>query len=393
MRIFVLGNINAGKSYVVEKLRKKLPNYTVLQIDEWRRNNCDGSIEKEEQAWINFPKAILEEQNVIAELSGGGRIAQNIIDGLPNRSCLVFKVCASKEECLLRMKDKDFSSIPYPKYDGAETIDETIVRIDQQMSQGSIERLWGEKSIDILSINSFDDVSHIPIKQYEKIDKITELYRHQPCQMFLFGSAGRGKMTENSDVDIFLYSNKSVEWHCQYVRDYFESASVMGNEVVVREEGILIELDVINDLSKAEHFYRTGNIEDPRKTILIGDNVLLETLTEFLSKKYDLEEDLRYIVERLKYYVLSLPSLQQKNDEYKYYFHNNIIVHEYVRLRAMLSGIFEHNYLPLQAKKLLTEKEWNTLLYSFGDDMGEHYVKTKEMCDSLIDIVKKTWNI
>ena len=37
MKIFVLGNINAGKSYAIERLCKLLPDYTVLQIDEYRK--------------------------------------------------------------------------------------------------------------------------------------------------------------------------------------------------------------------------------------------------------------------------------------------------------------------------------------------------------------------
>ena len=393
MKIFVLGNINAGKSYVVEKLCKMLPHYTVLQIDMWRRAHCDGSIEKEEQAWECFPKAVLQVQNAIVELSGGGKIAQNIIDGLPKRSCLILKVCATKEECLARIPDKDFSATPYPKYDGSEMLEETIARVHQQMEQGVIEQLWGEKAIAVLQITSSQDVSQLPIKQYEKIAKITELYRKQPCKMFLFGSAARVEMTVNSDVDIFLYSDKSVDWHRQYVANYFDSVSVMGNEVVIREDGILVELDVIHALSEAEHFYQTGNIKSPEQTILIGDKALCKTLTDFLKKQNNIENNLRFTIERMRYFVLSLPVLQRKKDEYKYYFHNNIIVHEYVRLKAMLNGVFEYNYLPLQAKGLLTDEEWNALMYSFGDDMSAHYEETKRLTDLLIDDVKKTWNI
>lgn len=46
MRLFVLGNINSGKSFLVEKLKKVFPNYHVLKIDDYRIQNCDGTIEK-----------------------------------------------------------------------------------------------------------------------------------------------------------------------------------------------------------------------------------------------------------------------------------------------------------------------------------------------------------
>lgn len=46
MRIFVVGNINAGKSYIVSKLVKKYPLYKVLSIDEFRKKYSDSRIEK-----------------------------------------------------------------------------------------------------------------------------------------------------------------------------------------------------------------------------------------------------------------------------------------------------------------------------------------------------------
>lgn len=38
MRIFVVGNINSGKSHIVNKLIKKYPSYNILSIDEFRKN-------------------------------------------------------------------------------------------------------------------------------------------------------------------------------------------------------------------------------------------------------------------------------------------------------------------------------------------------------------------
>jgi len=75
-----------------------------------------------------------------------------------------------------------------------------------------------------------------------------------------------------------------------------------------------------------------------------------------------------------------------KDDDYKYYFHNNIVVHEYIRLKAFLKDEFAYNYLPHNDKQYLTEEEWKSILYSFGDDKESHYKTVRRMSN---DIIKK----
>lgn len=393
MKIFVLGNINAGKSYFINKLKNIFPEYEVMQIDNWRMAHGDGSIEKEEEIWEQFPRAVLEKENVIVEFCGGGIVAQNMINGLDDKSCMVLKLCTDIKTCLSRMKEKDYSAIPYPTYPGAGDIGDTISCIGIQMENGSIEETWGGKAICILPVTSETSPEDLPLRQYEKIGKIKKLYQNEACDLFLFGSAARKSMTKYSDVDIFLRSNLSVNAQYLFLKNHFETCSIMGNEVVVRENGVLIEVDCITNLDEAELFYRTSGITDIEASILIGDEKLLLTLKKYAKKSNNFEAELHYTVERLKYYVLSLPSLIWKKDEYKYYFHSNIVIHEYVRLKAFLMGNFEHSYLPRQAKKYLKDAEWEELMYNYEKNPEEHYQSVKILTDQLLEEVQARWGL
>ena len=393
MKIFVLGNINAGKSYAIERLRRLLPNYSVLQIDEYRKKYCDGSIEKEELLWSSFAKDVLNHENAIVEFSGGGKIAENIISGLTPKTCIVLKILEDVAICLDRIKTKDFSATPYPKYPGAESLEETIIRIDRNMQDGIIEHTWSESAIKIFDIKDVSELEKIPFIHYEKTIKLINLYKDTDVKMFMFGSMGRGELSFNSDIDLFLLSDKDASYHANIIRDYFDKVSVMGNEVVIREDGVLIELDVIREIKAAECFYSTGNIKNVKATIIFGDTVLEKQLNDFKNKERNICEELKFITERLNYYVLSLPPLMRKGDEYKYFFHNNIIVHEYVKLKAILAGVIDYNYLPCMAKQYLTDDEWNKIIYSFGDDMIKHYEKVKLLSDEIIRITKQRYSL
>ena len=393
MKIFVLGNINAGKSYAIERLRRLLPDYSVLQVDEYRKQYCDGSIEKEEWLWSYFANEVLAQEKAIVEFSGGGKIAENIIAGLIPKTCIILKIVEDVAVCLNRIKTKDFSNTPYPKYPGTESLEETIVRIDHNMKDGIIERTWSSSAIQIYDLENIEDLNKIPFIHYEKAIKLINLYQGTDNKLFTFGSIGRGELTVNSDIDMFLLSNKNAEYHAKKLYNAFENVSVMGNEVVIREDGVLLELDVIQNVNEAELFYSTGNIKDVKATIIFGDELLEKKLTEFKDKRRNISEELKFITERLNYYVLSLLPLMRKRDEYKYFFHNNIVVHEYVKIKAILAGITDYNYLPLMAKQYLTDNEWSKIIYSFGDDMEKHYKIVKNLSDEIIRNVKEKYDL
>lgn len=382
MRLFVLGNISSGKSYFIEKLIKLLPDYKILRIDDYRIHNCDGSLESEIQMWNDFPNEVIKYNDVIVEMSGGGQVAQTMVSLLDNNSFLVIKINTSIELCIERNKNKDFSKIPYPKQFSIN-INDIIKKIGANINSGAIEKLWS-KAIKIYDLPSDYDVLNLPLYQYHELFKLDRILKKIKGSLFTFGSIGRGNMKLTSDVDTYFLTNLPFEKIGEILKENFNEVRFMANEFVIRYNGILIEMNYIQDINDAALFYNRSLIANPYKTILQDDFNIIDKLLVFAKEKIDIEKEIKFTIERLNYYVESLSTLIKKQDDYKYYFHNNIIVHEYVKLKAFLKNVFDFSYLPLQAKQYLTDEEWANILYSFGDDQKLHYTIVRKMADDII---------
>ena len=375
MKVFVLGNINAGKSTLIDVIQKNLSGYKILKIDAYRRIHCDGSIEKEEKMWTDFPAEVMKYDDVIVEFSGFGHIADHLINLLPDHSCIVLYVKSSVDECIRRISEAKFTSIPYAKFVGAETLEQTINRIGIDLDHGELHKKWGKKALHIIECNSGE--MDLPLLQYHYIFRLRDiLIPYSEC-LFLFGSAGRQEMTSLSDVDMFCLTKTPVQNIAEKLSKIFTSIDIMGNEIIVRDNGILMELYCIEDIEEARVFYRESAITDIVKSVIIDNIGIIPKLTLFSSEEVDYEKEISHTISRLKYYVESLKTLAKKKDQYKYFFHNNIVVHECVRIKAFSKGHFRRNYLPLHAKDYFTNEEWDILFYHFGDDMDEHYYQLK----------------
>ena len=108
MKIFILGNINSGKSYVITKLKNIFPNYQILTIDNYRIKYADGSLEKELETRKLFADDILKYDNAIIEFSGGKTITDLFINELKVNSFIIIEVYEDVNVCIKRIKDKDF---------------------------------------------------------------------------------------------------------------------------------------------------------------------------------------------------------------------------------------------------------------------------------------------
>lgn len=388
MRLFVVGNISAGKSYFIDKIKCLLPGYHILKIDEYRKCHCDGSLEKEMQMWNDFPKEIMKYNDVIVEMSGGGKVADNVINLLDVNSFIVLYVDADPLDCIERSCNKNFKATPYPK-EFKEPIEETIKRLGIDF-ENQIMTKW-DKALKIIKVKSKDDPLKIALIQYHELFKLKDVLSNIKGSLFTFGSTGRGMMDNSSDVDTYFLCEESKEVLYKILSNKFESVRLMKDEFVIRENNILLEMNYINDIKDAYYFYSTGFITNPNKTILKDDYHIVDDLFIASKIEQDKNEIVNFTVERLDYYVESLKRLILKKDEYKYYFHNNIIVHEYVRLKAFLKGEFSYNYLPKNAKEYLTKEEWDKILYYFGDDQEKHYRKVRTMSDDIINEVKKIY--
>ena len=129
MKIFVIGNINSGKSLFIEKLKPHLIGYDVFQIDSFRQKYGNYSLDGELLARRKFIEAVNTSKKCIVEFSGLGDIEKEII----RNRYIVFYLDADKEVCINRLKHKDFSSIPYPK-EFDQSIEQTINELDFQIS-------------------------------------------------------------------------------------------------------------------------------------------------------------------------------------------------------------------------------------------------------------------
>ena len=340
--------------------------------------------------WIDFPNEIIKHNNVIVELSGGGKVAENIIKLLKDNSFIVIYVDTDSNTCIERSKDKDFKSTPYPE-EFKESIEDTIKRLGTDFEK-QIRTQWA-KALKILKVKSSDDPVNLALMQYHELFKLDEVLRNLKGSLFTFGSTGRGEMNISSDVDTYFLCKEDKDTIYELLSKEFDSVHLMQDEFVIRENGVLLEMNYIDDIKKAYHFYSTGNITNPYKTILKDDYNIINDLNIASKIEVDKTELLNFTIERLDYYVESLKRLLLKNDEYKYYFHNNIVVHEYVKLRAFLKNVFEYSYLPLNAKSYLSNEEWKKVLYSFGDDMELHYEVVREMSDEIINEVRIKYNL
>lgn len=389
MRLFVVGNISSGKSYIIDKIKPLLPNYHVLKIDDYRVNNCDGSLEKELKMWIEFPKEVLKFNDVIVELSGGGEVANNIINQLEENSFLVLYVDTNPNICVERSKTKDFQRTPYPK-EFKESIEETIIRLGENF-EGQINKTWS-KAINIIKVCSNIDVTKLPLLQYHELFKLKDSLVDYKGSMFTFGSTARGLMDYSSDVDTYFLCKETKENILKILSKKFDIVKIMQDEFIIRENGVLVEMNYIDDINKALFFYSTSQIKNPYKTILKDDFGIVSELIKASKIGVDKNKIVGYTIDRLDYYVESLPRIMLKNDEYKYYFHNNIVIHEYLKLKAFLNDVFDYSYLPKNAKDYLTNEEWMKLIYIFGDNMTKHYEIVRIMSDEIIKEVRKKYD-
>lgn len=301
MRIFVLGNINSGKSFLIDELQKKLPNYKILKIDEYRVQTCDGSLEAEVKMWSSFPEEVAKYDDVIVELSGGGKVAENILNKLEENSFVVLKVNTKLETCLKRNMVKDFSKTPYPK-EFSTPIEDVIRKIDADIKNGSIERLWS-KAIKIYDVESNCDIRTLPLFHYHLLFKVKKALSTVKGSLFTFGSTARGEMKVASDVDLFFLTDIKKEDILQKMKEHFSNVRIMENEVIVRENGVLLEMNYINNIKDAYYFYSTGSIKYPNKTILKDDFKIIDDLFIAANNKADIKKEIEFIIERFNIIV------------------------------------------------------------------------------------------
>ena len=386
MRIFVVGNINAGKSFLVKHLRCIFPMYKTISIDDYRVEYGDGTLEKELKIREIFAEDIINNKDAIIEFSGGDTITSLFMSRLRNNSALVIEVQEEINTCIERIRQKDFSKIPYPKFN--EEIADTIKRLNHDYENNIIDLNFKDKILRKYRFNTQkDDIYNIPLKQYESAIQIADLFEGKYKNLFLFGSMANGNLNHNSDIDLFLKTSDSVNMVKRELSKIYPKSRyiIQRNQIAIFDDESLVEINVIKDINQAKKFYNTSKVKDVKKTILLGDESLEKDLNQIISTyNFDIAEEFTYVLERLKYYSTSLNRIIAMNDIYKYYFYCNIILHESIKLSHYMNGNKDYCYLPKESDKYLRSNELENILYKYGDCMETHHNNVNKIIDKIL---------
>lgn len=396
MRIFVVGNINSGKSYVVDKLRESFKNYKVLKIDDYRIKYSTGSVESENDCRLIFSKDILECNDCIIEFSGGKNITDLFIEKIEYNSFIIIEVIENLDVCLERVNYKDFNKIPYPNY--GEKLENTIIKLDKEFKENDlINKSFKDKYLKKYVINSKDKIDVSILRKYEDLIKFIEnikLLSLNKLELISFGSLARGDLKEESDLDLFIKTNEYDKVK-DFILSYFQNYDInfFEKDIIVKKNNLVYEFKIISDYNELELFYNKSFIKDINKTVLIGTCETFQNLKLIISNFKDTTlRDIQYSIFRIKHYIQLLDKIICKNDDYRFYFHTNIILHEYIKLSFFINGRSEFLYSPRNALDIIDVNNVEKVIYDFKKDKDEIKENIKKICQEIIDDVLNKLN-
>lgn len=386
MKVFVVGNINSGKTFYSKKIQEFLPNYEYLAIDNYRIEHGDGTYEGELKTRDIFANDILVKDNIIVEYTGGKTITDLFIDKLKQHSFIVIEVKEDLEVCLKRLRNKNFSKIPYPKFE--QTIEETIKKINHQIDMGMINDNFKDKFMRKFIISNMDELNEVPFTSYDFYFNISEYLSKRFDSIFTYGSLGRGELKRSSDLDFYVISEEEVSLILNDLKEEYKSFKIIKNlnQIVLINNDLLVEVTIIKNIEEARRNYSMSEISDIKRTIVKSDGSLFEILNDIVKEyKPSIDLYLQNSTERLVYYQSKIRWIIAKNDLYKFNFFNNIIIHEYIKIKYLLNKEFKYLFLPSKALNYLSEEELDKLTFNYGDDPINHCNNIDSVINSLVN--------
>lgn len=370
MRVLVFGNINSGKSYLIDKISKQLIDYPIFKIDDFRIKYGKGTWETDTLAQEMFVESVKNNARCIVECTGLGPLGDKLSQVISDKLDIVLHVNTPLKDCIERLETKDFSIIPYPEVE--ETLENTIIRCQYEFDSGLLNTKWNDRVMKIITINSTDEILNIPFMLYSKFSKILELFMNDDnvYTIYPFGSFSRNEMTLLSDIDCFFCSKQPMSYFIEKVKtldvDFVDNIK---NKITLRyKNDLLIELVIVHELSDGERYIEGSLIDNALDCSLKTSNNDFEYLEGLNFENDKPIDNLDFLYSELIYFVLSLPKLIQKDNKYKYYFHFNIIFHNFIRISEILKGNVEYNYLPL-----VEFEEYKKLLIEIDQEIEEHF--------------------
>ena len=390
MRFFILGNINAGKSTFAKKIKLYLKSkgleYPILSIDDFRKKYGDGSKKSENIAQNKFHLSINKTQNAIIEMVGFGDIATNIIESLDKNSCIIIYIESPLNICLKRLKTKKkmLESIPYPE--SINNIEKTIHNLNAYFTRGKLQEKWKKVYLIFYKINTMDNLSdfikRLPLEHYHYLSEVIHILKSNNYKKLVsFGGLGRCDINIFSDLDLILITKKKISQVYELLKNFFEKMKyfkiyALDEKIIINiHSHIVIEIAVVYKFCEYIQFYHGSSITNISKSILLG-NEKLEKEIKHLIINYKPNVINRDICEKkINYYVELLQKAYLANDDFRFYFMNNLIVNQVVRVLCLKENITEFLYCPKNINTLVKKYNVKTILWDMITDKQKHIDK------------------
>lgn len=390
MKFFILGNINAGKSTVAKKiqlyLKSKGLEYPILSIDDFRKKYGDGSKKSENIAQNKFHLSINKTQNAIIEMVGFGDIAVNIIESLDKNSCIIIYIESPLNICLKRLKTKKkmLEGIPYPE--SINNIEKTIHNLDAYFTRGKLQEKWKKAYLIFYKINTTDNLSdfikRLPLEHYHYLSEVIHLLKSNNYKKLVsFGGLGRCDINIFSDLDLILITKKTISQVYELLKNFFEKIKyfkiyALDEKIIINiHSHIVIEIAVVNKFYEYIQFYHGSNIIDISKSILLGSKKLEKEIKHLITnyKPNVISQDI--CEKKISYYVELLQKAYFANDDFRFYFMNNLIVNQVVRVLCLRENITEFLYCPKNINTLIKKYNVKIILWDMITDKQKHIDK------------------
>ncbi len=379
MKIFVLGNINSGKSLFIEKLKPHLIGYDVFQIDSFRQKYGNYSLDGELLARRKFIEAVNTSKKCIVEFSGLGDIEKEIV----RNRYIVFHVNVDKEVCINRLKYKDFSNIPYPK-EFDQSIEQTINELDFQISS-KFNNLWFDSALLFFNIKSECDVDNIPFNYIHDLESILDVLDGLDCKVISFGGLARKEITQYSDIDLFVISNQDPKDIKNYLQTKYKSITInqyKNKLYFTTSSNILIEIICISSLSEMKLLYSHSNIDSIPSTILKG-NINIKDIKSI--NKVDNYAELKETLEWLQYTLELMEHILSPDDTYKFWLNSSIVSSCIFKIKYIIvNNNFKHFYLPKKTEEYFSRDELKIIFYEYGTDKKQYLISIKSFINNLL---------
>lgn len=112
MKIFIIGNIASGKTFLAKLLAEKT-GYTVLSIDNFRiKFNNFGTLEGEKLAWDLFAKTAATTDKCIVETTGCSKYYEALL--AQTSAKFIIKIKRKPDLCVHAFLHRDTPDIPLP---------------------------------------------------------------------------------------------------------------------------------------------------------------------------------------------------------------------------------------------------------------------------------------